>query len=156
MWLLGIRARPSIKMCQTIKWCLAFFLKIVCYFGFDFYIPFWFFIKQSALAKNFSFAKHLLYRQPVEFTRKDWDLIVDQVLSVLAPFEEATRDLSDHDASISITIPTVTTILDGLAVDGEVHGVQGLKRSVQASVNARFNAVEAYQLQVQWFHARGE
>ena len=108
------------------------------------------------MAKNFSFAKHLLYRQPVEFTRKDWDLIVDQVLSVLAPFEEATRDLSDHDASISITIPTVTTIHDGLAVDGEVHGVQGLKRSVQASVNARFNAVEAYQLQVQWFHARGE
>ena len=55
----------------------------------------------------------------------------------------------NHDASISITNPTVTTILDGLAVDGEDHGVKGLKRSLQASVNARFNAVEAYQLQVQ-------
>ena len=40
---------------------------------------------------------------PVEFNRKDWDLI-DQVLSVLAPFEEATRDLSNHDASISMTM----------------------------------------------------
>ena len=45
------------------------------------------------LPNNFSFDKHLLYRQPVEFTRKDWDHIIDQVLSVLAPFEEATRDL---------------------------------------------------------------
>ena len=56
-----VRARPSIKMRQTIKWCLAFFLIIVCYFGFDFHNPFWFFIKQSALDENFSFVKHVFY-----------------------------------------------------------------------------------------------
>ena len=80
---------------------------------------------------------------PVEFTRKDWDLI-DQVLSVLAPFEEATRDLSNHDASISMTIPTIT-IIDSLEVGDEDHGVKGLKRSLKASMEARFSAVEAYE-----------
>ena len=80
---------------------------------------------------------------PVEFTRKDWDLI-DQVLSVLAPFEEATRDLSNHDASISMTIPTIT-IIDSLQVGDEDHGVKGLKRSLKASMEARFSAVEAYE-----------
>ena len=40
---------------------------------------------------------------PVEFTRKDWDLI-DQVLSVLAPFEEATRELSNRDASVAYNL----------------------------------------------------
>ena len=80
---------------------------------------------------------------PVEFTRKDWDLI-DQVLSVLAPFEEATRDLSNHDASISMTIPTIT-IIDSLEVGDEDHGVKGLKRSLKASMEARISAVEAYE-----------
>ena len=80
---------------------------------------------------------------PVEFNRKDWDLI-DQVLSVLAPFEEATRDLSNHDASISMTIPTIT-IIDSLQVGDEDHGVKGLKRSLKASMEARFCAVEAYE-----------
>ena len=80
---------------------------------------------------------------PVEFTRKDWDLI-DQVLSVLAPFEEATRDLSNHDASISMTIPTIT-IIDSLQVGDEDHGVKGLKRSLKASMEARISAVEAYE-----------
>ena len=81
---------------------------------------------------------------PVEFARKDWELI-DQVLSVLAPFEEATRDLSNHDASISMTIPTITTIIESLEVGDEDHGVKGLKRSLKASMEARFCAVEAYE-----------
>ena len=66
------------------------------------------------------------------------------MLSVLAPFEEATRDLSNHDASISMTIPTIT-IIDSLQVGDEDHGVKGLKRSLKASMEARFSAVEAYE-----------
>ena len=67
------------------------------------------------------------------------------MLSVLAPFEEATRDLSNHDASISMTIPTITTIIESLEVGDEDHGVKGLKRSLKASMEARFCAVEAYE-----------
>ena len=51
------RARPSIKMRQTIKWCLTFFLKIVWYFDFDFHNLFWNFIKQSILAKQCLFCQ---------------------------------------------------------------------------------------------------
>ena len=56
---INTRARPSIKMRQTIKQCLAFCLMIVRCFGFDFYNLFWCFIKQSILPNIFSIGNHM-------------------------------------------------------------------------------------------------
>ena len=100
----NLRARPSIKMRQTIKWCLTFFLKIVWYFDFDFHNLFWNFIKQSILAKQCLFCQ-----------------------------------------TYTLSVTTITTIIESLEVGNEDHGVKGLKRSLKASMEARISAVEAYE-----------
>ena len=79
---------------------------------------------------------------PVEFQSKDFTLM-NQVLKVLEPFEEATRDLSNHDASISMAIPTVTTIMTSLEVELEDQGVKGLKRSLKKAMDERFISMES-------------
>ena len=80
---------------------------------------------------------------PVTFNYQDFDLM-KKVLKVLEPFKDATDKLSAQDASISMVIPTVTLIIDGLEDENptEEHGVLTLKRSLKAAMMARFNDIE--------------
>ena len=82
---------------------------------------------------------------PVEFTSEDKKLI-KKVVQVLKPFEEATKMLSDHDASISMVIPIVTMILRSLEINAkDDFGVIGMKRSLKYGMNQdnRFGGIES-------------
>ena len=81
---------------------------------------------------------------PVDFTSSDWKLM-KKVVRVLEPFEEATKMLSEHDASISQVIPFVTTILGSLNDETpDDYGVLGMKRGLKEAMlkDNRFGNVE--------------
>ena len=80
---------------------------------------------------------------PVSFSSQDWDLM-KKVLNVLEPFKDATDKLSANDASISMVIPTVTLIIDGLEDENptEERGVLTIKRSLKAAMKERFAGIE--------------
>ena len=78
---------------------------------------------------------------PVEITKKDWDLI-ELVIGVLKPFKDATEMLSHRDASISMTIPIVTAIIDGLKTTAADQGVKTMKRDLKRSMEDRFYGIE--------------
>ena len=79
---------------------------------------------------------------PVEFMRKDWTLI-DQVVDILEPFEEATKWLSYHDASISMVVPIVTSITVSLKTSSADRGVITMKKALKDAMDARFGNVES-------------
>ena len=81
---------------------------------------------------------------PVEFLRKDWTLI-GQVVDILKPFEEATKWLSDHDASINMVIPIVTSITLSLETSSADRGVITMKRALKDSMARRFGNVETFE-----------
>ena len=79
---------------------------------------------------------------PTELTRRDWDLI-ELVVKVLKPFEEATLELSKQDASISCVIPLVSSIKESLEVKPrEDKGVIGMKRALKNDMETRFAGIE--------------
>ena len=80
---------------------------------------------------------------PLQFDNSDWKLM-EKVFLVLKAFEEATKKLSHRDASISMTVPMVTSIKDSLelSVAGEDHGVRGMKRDLLNAMETRFAHVE--------------
>ena len=78
----------------------------------------------------------------VEFSKSEWTTM-RKVLGILKPFEEATQWLQCHDASISMAIPIVTTII--LSLDEETaddHGVLTMKRSLKKGMLSRFPTME--------------
>ena len=77
----------------------------------------------------------------VEFRLRDWDLI-KLVVGVLKPFKDATEMLSHRDASISMAIPIVTTIMKGLETTAADQGVKTMKRDLQKSMEERFAGIE--------------
>ena len=79
----------------------------------------------------------------IEFTNRDWDTL-DLIITVLKPFYDATKMLSQHDASISMAIPVVTAIMKDLedSPSGDDHGVRGMKRSLRSSMERRFEEIE--------------
>ena len=80
---------------------------------------------------------------PVEFTNDEWKTM-EKVLKVLQPFRDATDMLSYHDASVSMVIPFVTTILASLTHEDrrEEHGVLTLKRRLKTAMETRFGNIE--------------
>ena len=78
---------------------------------------------------------------PVEITQSDWKL-TEKVLTVLKLFHDSTKKLSAYDASISMVIPIVTTIMKGLNVSDADHGVKTMKRALMANMERRFETVE--------------
>ena len=70
----------------------------------------------------------------IEFGRKEWELM-DKIIQILKPFYEITEMLSKHDASISMSIPCVTLILDSLEENrSKDMGVLGFKRELKAEM----------------------
>ena len=75
---------------------------------------------------------------PVEFTSADWKKM-EQVINVLQIFKDATESLSFRDASISMGIPIVTSIITDLADETEQDvGVLGLMRDLKKAMETRF------------------
>ena len=79
----------------------------------------------------------------VKFSSHEWK-VMENLVKVLEPFKEATLELSKASACISLTIPTVTSLLHTLNPsfsDTDV-GVQDLKRRLKSNLEAR---VELYE-----------
>ena len=71
---------------------------------------------------------------PVEFSALDWKK-VDQVIHVLQIFKDATLKLSCHDASISMGIPIITSIIEDLGEEtAQDVGVLGMKRELKKAM----------------------
>ena len=78
----------------------------------------------------------------IEFSSQEWKRI-GQVIKILRPFEEATKELSQHDASISLVIPNITAILQDLEEEeAEDVGVLTMKRALKHAMEHRFREVE--------------
>ena len=79
---------------------------------------------------------------PVEFSNAEWGTM-RKITTVLKPFKEATEILSHRDASISMAIPIVTTILSDLETESrEDHGVLTMKRDLAKYMKERFDNME--------------
>ena len=66
-----------------------------------------------------------------------------KVVRVLKPFEEATRELSKHDASISMAIPNVTSLIEDMEEEtSDDEGVLTMKRALKDAMEWRFENME--------------
>ena len=86
--------------------------------------------------------KNLWQDVGVELTNQDWTTI-EKISRVLKPLEEATKLLSKFDASISMVIPFVTTILKSLEDQSEDRGVLTWKRALKKNLEERFSTIES-------------
>ena len=68
--------------------------------------------------------------------------IAENVVSLLAPFEECTRDVSSDAARIFVVIPLVAILRNILSRYGNDAGVKTLKSSLLESVNERFANIQ--------------
>ena len=79
----------------------------------------------------------------IEYSSQEWKKI-GQVIRVLRPFEEATRELSKHDACISQAIPIITSLIRSLEEEAtEDVGVLTMKRALKTAMVDRFSRVES-------------
>ena len=79
----------------------------------------------------------------VKFSSHEWKLM-ENVVKVLEPFKEATLELSKASACISLTIPTITSLLHTLNpsnLDSDA-GVRDLKKRLKTNLESR---VENYE-----------
>ena len=75
---------------------------------------------------------------PVDFTAADWKKM-NQIINVLQIFKDATVTLSHRDASISMVIPIVTSIISDLEEETDQDvGVKGMKRDLKKAMETRF------------------
>ena len=84
-----------------------------------------------------------------ELTNQQWQL-VEKVVKVLKPFEEATVAVSSEGTSAALTIPIVNSLthfLRNTAKDDD-KGVQTMKRKMLSSLNTRFASMETNKLYV--------
>ena len=79
----------------------------------------------------------------IELTQNDFRLM-EQVVEVLEPFEEATKMLSNSKACISAVIPVVTTIILGLEeiISGSERGVKGMAKNLKSQMETKFLNIE--------------
>ena len=77
-----------------------------------------------------------------EFNNQEWQLM-EKIQRTLQPLEEATRLLSKFEASISMVIPLVTTILKSLEDTREDRGVLTWRRDLRENIKTRFSSIES-------------
>ncbi|KAJ8404125.1 hypothetical protein AAFF_G00344750 [Aldrovandia affinis] len=81
-------------------------------------------------------------KQALEVPDNQWSLL-EKTITVLAPFEELTRQVSSSDASVSDVIPAVTVLQRLLAQEtDEDRGIRTMKNTLLAAVKKRFSDVE--------------
>jgi hypothetical protein len=81
--------------------------------------------------------------KPVKFSGHEWKMM-ENVVQVLEPFKEATLELSKASASISQTIPTITSLLLTLKPSNSDadSGVKDLKRRLKENLESRTEGYE--------------
>ena len=79
----------------------------------------------------------------VELSNSEFALI-EKVCKILTFFEQATKMMSEGDASISLSIPVVTTIMLSLKVKkGQDLGFIQLKNGLSDAMDRRFSTMES-------------
>ena len=83
---------------------------------------------------------------PTLFTASQWKL-VENVISLLEPFEELTKTTSKSSASAADVIPSVRALIRLLEKTQETdHGVETTKATLLEAVKRRFNDIESEEL----------
>lgn len=82
------------------------------------------------------------YELPATFTAHQWELI-DNVLTILAPFEELTKEISSSTATAADVIPAITALKRLLERQANTdHGVGTAKATLLEAVLRRFSNIE--------------
>lgn len=75
---------------------------------------------------------------PATFTSNQW-VLIENILSLLAPFEQLTKEISSSDASVADVIPLIAALKRLLSKEVETdHGVKTKKSTLLKSVSTRF------------------
>ncbi|XP_061128956.1 zinc finger BED domain-containing protein 4-like [Syngnathus typhle] len=75
---------------------------------------------------------------PATFTSHQW-VLIENILSVLAPYEQLTKEISSSDASVADVIPLIAALKRLLSKEVETdHGVKTIKSTLLESVKRRF------------------
>ncbi|XP_033934798.1 zinc finger BED domain-containing protein 4-like [Pseudochaenichthys georgianus] len=82
------------------------------------------------------------YSLPATLTANQWTLM-EKTAEVLAPFEELTRDVSNHTASAADVIPAIKALKGVLSREKTTdQGVRTMKSTLLEAVETRFAEVE--------------
>ncbi len=78
---------------------------------------------------------------PATFTSHQW-VLIENILSLLAPFEQLTKEISSSDASVAGVIPLIAALKRLLSKEVETdHGVKTMKSTLLESVSTRFTEI---------------
>ena len=80
---------------------------------------------------------------PATFSAYQW-VLIENILSHLAPFEQITKEISSSDASVADVIPLLAALkrLSGKEAETD-HGVRTTKSALLDSVNTRFSQADS-------------
>ncbi|XP_067300896.1 zinc finger BED domain-containing protein 4-like [Pseudorasbora parva] len=80
---------------------------------------------------------------PATFTAYQW-VLIENVLSLLAPFEQITKEISSSDASVADIIPLLAALKRLLNKEAETdHGVKTTKSALLEAVSTRFSQADS-------------
>ncbi|XP_060931918.1 zinc finger BED domain-containing protein 4-like [Limanda limanda] len=83
------------------------------------------------------------YDLPSTFTSYQW-LLIENTLSLLAPFEQITKKISSSDASAADVIPLLAALKRLLSKEAETdYGVKTTKSALLEAVNKRFSQADS-------------
>ena len=102
-----------------------------------------YYMMQSLLEQRRALAMYATdYDLPATLTLSQWG-VMENMLSILAPFEEMTRDISSAAACVSTVIPSVLALTRLLATDADKdEGIKTAKRTLLAAVKRRFASIQ--------------
>ena len=82
------------------------------------------------------------FELPATLTANQWG-ILENMITLLAPFEQLTREISSAEASAAGVIPAVVALTQLLSRPSDTdRGVQTAKRTLLEAISKRFNGVQ--------------
>ncbi len=101
-----------------------------------------FYMLQSLFAQKRVLAAYSAdHELPATFTSHQW-VLMENILSLLAPFEQLTKEISSSDASVVDVIPLIAALKRLLSKEVETdHGVKTMKSTLLESVSTRFTEI---------------
>ncbi len=80
---------------------------------------------------------------PATFTAYQW-VLIENVLSLLTPFEQLTKEISSSDSSVADIIPLLAALKRLLSKEAETdHGVKTTKSALLEAVNTQFSQADS-------------
>ncbi|XP_057184493.1 zinc finger BED domain-containing protein 4-like [Triplophysa rosa] len=103
-----------------------------------------YYMLESLFAQKRVLAAYLAdHELPATFTAYHW-VLIENVLSLLAPFEQITKEISSSDSSVADVIPLLAALKRLLNKEAETdHGVKTTKSALLEAVSTRFSQVES-------------